>query len=54
MAALRALVRTALRKESRNPRTLLIGLLALVLAAAPFVVVRALTGDGPDAVGGGR
>ncbi|MEV0457450.1 pullulanase-type alpha-1,6-glucosidase [Catellatospora methionotrophica] len=48
MAALRALVRpAALRKELRNPRTLLIGLLALVLAAAPFAIVRAMSGDGP-------
>ncbi|MEU7819508.1 pullulanase-type alpha-1,6-glucosidase [Catellatospora sp. NPDC049133] len=48
MAALRALVRpAALRRQLRNPRTLLIGLLALVLAAAPFVVIRSLTGGGP-------
>src|SRR5688572_15182890 len=47
MAALRALLRPALRKELRTTRTLLIGLLAVVLAAAPFAVVRGLTGDGP-------
>lgn len=49
MAALRALARTAapLRGKPKNLRILLIGLLAVVLAAAPFVVVRVLNGDGP-------
>lgn len=45
MAALRAFARTAI--PFRNTRTLLIGLLALVLLAAPIVVIRAMTGDAP-------